>query len=96
MEGSFDYEIKKNYPEIPDLEDEDTTFSNLKYLYIKFHLILWDEDDPEEREEIIDNFKKYLTVKCPRLTNPIQVNDDHSTEVIFESKYGQLFCFAGY
>ena len=89
MEGSFDYEIKKNYPELPDPEDEDTTFSNLKYLYIKFHL--WEKEDPEEKGDIIENFKKYLTVKCPRLTNPIAVNDDHSTEVIFESKYGQLF-----
>ena len=82
--GPLDNGLGENNPEIPNQDDEDITFSSLKYVYIKFHL--WEKDDPEEKEAIIENFKQYLTVKCPRLTNPIQVNDNHSTEVIFESR----------
>ena len=82
--GPLDNGLGENNPEIPNQDDEDITFSSLKYVYIKFHL--WEKDDPEEKEAIIENFKQYLTVKCPRLINPIQVNDNHSTEVIFESR----------
>ena len=82
--GPLDNGLGENNPEIPNQDDEDITFSSLKYVYIKFHLC--EKDDPEEKEAIIENFKQYLTVKCPRLTNPIQVNDNHSTEVIFESR----------
>ena len=43
-----------------------------------------DEDD--ERDEMIDKFRNFLIASFPNLENPIQVNDDDRSKVIFESR----------
>ena len=86
--GSSYYGIKKKRPKIPDPEDEGDTFTNLKYIF--FQVSIYDKEDPLDRDEIIDNFKKCLIAKCPRLTSSLQVNDDHDSIVIFESRYVEI------
>ena len=83
--GSSYYGIKKKRPKIPDPEDEGDIFTNLKYIF--FQVSIYDKEDPLDRDEIIDNFKNCLLAKCPRLTNSLQVNDDHDSIVIFESRF---------
>ena len=53
----------------------------MKYVFMEF---VNDEDD--ERDEMIDKFKTFLIALFPNLENPIQVNDDDRSKVIFESR----------
>ena len=53
----------------------------MKYVFMEF---VNDEDD--ERDEMIDKFKNFLIALFPNLENPIQVNDDDRSKVIFESR----------
>ena len=53
----------------------------MKYVVMEF---VNDEDD--ERDEMIDKFRNFLIASFPNLENPIQVNDDDRSKVIFESR----------
>ena len=53
----------------------------MKYVFMEF---VNDEDD--ERDEMIDKFRNFLIASFPNLENPIQVNDDDRSKVIFESR----------
>ena len=50
----------------------------MKYVFMEF---VNDEDD-----EMIDKFRNFLIALFPNLENPIQVNDDDRSKVIFESR----------
>ena len=52
-----------------------------------------EDEDIDGRENNIEKFKKYLITLCPNLENPIQVNDNHSSKVIFESRLVMLISF---
>ena len=62
-------------------EEQEITFNSMKYVFMEF---VNDEDD--ERDEMIDKFRNFLIALFPNLENPIQVNDDDRSKVIFESR----------
>ena len=77
-EGSYPgSNISPKYPKMPS-EDEDK-FPNLKYIKVEF-IIDVNEDmrspgqNPiSEHGAVLENFRKYLTAKCPNLKNPILI-----------------------
>ena len=76
--------LEKDNPEIPDPKNEYGLFSSLKYICI--NVTINDEYDVEHRQAVIDNFKKYLVVKSPKLINPIHISFHYPLRVIFESR----------
>ena len=76
--------LEKDNPEIPDPKNDYELFPNLKYICI--NVTINDEYDVEHRQAVIDNFKKYLVVKSPKLINPIHISFHHPLRVIFESR----------
>ena len=75
-EGGFpDYKISPTYPKMPSKGED--KFPNLNYIKIEFDIVV-DEDyrrleqNPiSEDGAVLENFRKYLTAKCPNLKNPI-------------------------
>ena len=74
--------ISIDFPKEPSKEED--KFQNISYVYVKFHA----EKDyyEDEYEATLDNFKKYLTAKCPKLEKPIQLDSSDEYQVVFESK----------
>ena len=82
----FTYSGEEDYQEMLEDQKDQEVLPSIKYIYMEFGIGDTKYDDVEEREEIIKNFKKYLTSLCPNLESPILVNDDHRSKVIFESR----------
>ena len=76
--------LEKDNPELPDPNNDYELFQNLKYICI--NITINDEYDVKHRQEVIDNFKKYLVVKSPKLINPIHISFHRPLRVIFESR----------
>ena len=74
--------ISIDFPKEPSKEED--KFQNLTYIFVEFEV--WEEDYLGEYEEILENFKKYLTAKCPKLEKPIQLDRSDEYQVVFESK----------
>ena len=74
--------ISATLPKEPSKEED--KFQNLTYIYVEFHA----EKDyyEDEYEATLENFKKYLTAKCPKLEKPIQLDSSDEYQVVFESK----------
>ena len=95
-EGGYpDSKISNVYPELP-IKEEDK-FPKLTYIKVaidmatkEYRLHLFDLDKGVEDDAILDNFKNYLTAKCPNLKNPIQIelvqDNVRSRSFAFESK----------
>lgn len=65
-----DNEISPTYPKMP-FKDEDK-FPNLKYIKVEFKIDVG-QNPISEDSAVLENFRKYLTAKCPKLKNPIQI-----------------------
>ena len=76
----FIYSGEEEYQELLENQEDQEILPSMKYIYMEFHI------DHSEKEEIIRNFREFLTTLCPNLENPIQVNDDHRSKIIFESR----------
>ena len=74
--------ISISFPKQPSIEED--KFQNLTYIYVEFHA----EKDyyEDEYEATLENFKKFLTAKCPKLEKSIQLDSSDDYQVVFESK----------
>ena len=51
-------------------------FPNLKYIKIEFRITIFESESPTlvAKIEKLEKFKNYLSTKCPKLENPIQLD----------------------
>ena len=75
--------ISIDFPKEPSKEED--KFQNLTYIYVEFHARK-DHYEEDEYEATLENFKKFLTAKCPKLEKPIQLVNSDEYHVVFESK----------
>ena len=88
--GRLIYKGEEDFQNLLEDSDQENTFPSMKYIYMEFTIGEYNENI-EKREEIIHKFRKFLIALCPNLENPIHVNDDHSSKVIFESRLVIIF-----
>ena len=74
--------ISIDFPKEPSKEED--KFQNLTYIYVEF--VAEEDYYEDEFEATLENFKKYLTAKCPKLQKPIQLDSSDEYQVVFESK----------
>ena len=77
-----DFGISPSLPKEPSKEED--KFQNLTYIYVEF--VAEEDYYEDEFEATLENFKKYLTAKCPKLQKPIQLDSSDEYQVVFESK----------
>ena len=75
-----DFGISPSLPKEPSKEED--KFQNLTSIYVQFSA----EGYGDEYDAALENFKKYLTAKCPKLQKPIQLDSSDEYQVVFESK----------
>ena len=75
--------ISIDFPKEPSKEED--KFQNLTYIYVEF--VAEEDYYEDEFEATLENFKKYLTAKCPKLQKPIQLDSSDEYQVVFESKW---------
>ena len=89
-EGS--YQCTPMYPKMP-FKDEDK-FPNLKYIKVEFiEIVEMFRRSIFEDGAILENFRKYLTAKCPNLKNPILMEQTDEEIDYGEVLFSKTFAF---